>query len=366
MKDSPSLHSSTEIAAGLQVGDPGKAADACQRPFGADVRQMQRREFLLWSALQVWPASTLAQASADLTPALNTMHSALEPALSGETITFSSHGRPVHLYASGQGAPLLLVHSINAAASAAEVRPLHEGLRGSRAVFSIDLPGFGLSDRSDRAYTPRLMTDALHEACALIRQRCGVEQIDALAVSLSCEFLARAASEQPAHYRRLALVSPTGFSGRDDRRGPPESVVAPAWVHGLMRGPGWGRWLYKGLTRPAVIRFFLEKTWGSREIDETMWRYAVASTQQPGAEHAPLYFVAGQLFSADIQTGYERLAMPIWMSHGTRGDFTDYRRKTWAEGRANWRISVFPTGALPYFEQPEAFAQALRAHLEAG
>ena len=50
--------------------------------------------------------------------------------------------------------------------------------------------------------------------------------------------------------------------------------------------------------------------------------------------------------------------MPVWMSHGVRGDFTDYRGKGIVEGRPNWRFDVFPTGALPYFEVPEDFAAA--------
>lgn len=347
------------------AGSPSGDADADRsRQPHRNVGHMRRREFLLWSALQAVPAAAVAQDTAQTAPTASPpMPPTLQPALPGQALSLSSQGRPLHLYASGQGAPVLLVHSVNAAASAAEVRPLHLHLGASRAVFSLDLPGFGLSDRSDRAYTPRLMTDALHDATAFIRERCGAERIDALAVSLSCEFLARAATEKPQHYRSLALVSPTGFAGRDERRGAPEQAVAPPWVHGLVRGPGWGRLLYRGLTRPGVIRYFLEKTWGSADIDEEMWRYAVASTRQPGAEHAPLYFVSGQLFSQDIQDVYERLQMPVWMSHGERGDFTDYRKKTLVEGRPNWQVQVFPTGALPYFEVPAEFNAAWDAFL---
>lgn len=60
--------------------------------------------------------------------------------------------------------PLLLVHSVNAAATAYEMKTLFEHYRGKRPVYALDLPGFGLSDRSDRKYTPRLMTDAIHAA----------------------------------------------------------------------------------------------------------------------------------------------------------------------------------------------------------
>jgi pimeloyl-ACP methyl ester carboxylesterase len=93
------------------------------------------------------------------------------------------------------------------------VRPPFEHYRATRRVFAIDLPGYGHSRRANIAYTPRLMTDALHAMAMQIRRRCGPgAPVDALAVSLGCEFLARAAAEQPAHWGRLALVSPTGFA----------------------------------------------------------------------------------------------------------------------------------------------------------
>jgi pimeloyl-ACP methyl ester carboxylesterase len=287
----------------------------------------------------------------------------LEPALNGERLTFQSAGFVTHCYVAGEGPPLLLIHSVNAAASAAEVRPLFDHFRRTRTVFALDLPGFGFSDRSDRAYTPRVMTDALHAAVDLIRERLGVVPVDALAVSLSSEFLARAASEAPQHFRRIALVSPTGFALRDKRRGAPGGTLAMPWLLRVLRGPGWGGALFRGLTRPGVIRFFLNKTWGSKSIDEPMWRYAVATAQQAGAEHAPLQFIAGGLFSCDIQNIYEQIALPIWMSHGVRGDFTDYAQKSLVASRPNWRITVFPTGALPYFEVPQSFCDELQLFL---
>ena len=134
-------------------------------------------------------------------------------------------------------------HSINASASASEVRPLHQHYRATRTVFSIDLPGYGFSGRSDRSYTPRLMTDALHAMVGQIRLRCGPAPVDALAVSLSCGYLARAAAEVPAQYRSVALVSPTGLDGRGtgSTRGLP-------WLYRALRGPNsaWGGARFRG------------------------------------------------------------------------------------------------------------------------
>lgn len=285
-------------------------------------------------------------------------------ALGGQRIEFDSPAGRLSYYAEGSGPPLLLVHSVNAAASAAEVRPLHNHFRHTRTVFSVDLPGYGFSERSDRPYTPALMTQALHAMTAVIRQRCGDQPVDALALSLSSEFLARAAMEQAQHFRSLALVSPTGFNGtQDNRRGPPGSTLYLPWLMKVLRGPGWGGALFRGLTRPGVIRFFLHKTWGSRDIDEALWRYDVLTARQPGAEFAPLYFLSAALFSRDIHNVYDSLQLPVWMCHGVRGDFTDYRRKSTLQGRSNWQVSVFQTGALPHFEIPELFCSTYEAFL---
>ena len=132
------------------------------------------------------------------------------------------------------------------------------------------------------------------------------------------------------------------------------------------RGPGWGEALIRVLTRRGVIRYFLQRTWGAPTIDEAIWEYDVFTTSQPDAEHAPLHFLSGGLFSADIHSVYEKLALPVWMSHGVRGDFTDYRGASIVAGRPNWRFSVFPTGALPHFEVPGEFVAACDAFLEGG
>ncbi len=255
--------------------------------------------------------------------------------------------------------PLLLVHSINAAGSAAEVAPLFAHYRQQRAVYALELPGFGFSDRSDRPYTVRLMTDALQLALAVIHAESGGVAADVVALSLSCEFAARASCETPQLIRRLAMVSPTGFSRKKRRYGPAGSVVGPPWLLALLRWPRWSEGVYRTLTRPAVIRYFLARTWGSAAIDEALWRYNLLTTRQPGARFAPLYFVSAQMFSADINTLYEALTAPVWVSMATRGDFTDYQGRTTVDARSNWQFHAIEGGALPYFEDLPAFTRRL-------
>jgi hypothetical protein len=207
------------------------------------------------------------------------------------------------------------------------------------------------------------MTDAVKAAVAEIRRRHGGAPVDALALSLACEYLARAATEDAAAFRTLAIVSPTGFNGTKRYTGPAGTTRAVPGLHAVLSFGAWSGGLFGLLTRPKVIRYFLERTWGSREIDEAMWAYDVLTVQQEGAKNAPLYFLGANLFSADINTLYDALAMPVWMSHGVRGDFVDYRGAEAMKSRKNWRFRVFETGALPHFELPDAFTTAYDAFL---
>ena len=83
----------------------------------------------------------------------------LTPALDAEQFDFSLNGGVTLRGYRGEvteGAPLVLLHSINAVPSAMEMRPLFEHYRDKRPVWVPDLPGFGLSDRPDVAYNPSL------------------------------------------------------------------------------------------------------------------------------------------------------------------------------------------------------------------
>lgn len=290
---------------------------------------------------------------------------ALPDPLPGKRTDINSAAGRIAMYSTGGAAavaPLLLIHSINATPSAYEVRPLFEHYAGMRPVYALDLPGFGQSDRSDRNYSIKIMTDAIHAAVDEIRRDHG-GAIDALALSLSCEFLARAALERSANFRTLAFISPTGFEGsaRDDASGGNRGMP---WLRSALDVSLWSHGLFDLLTSRSSIKFFLKKTFGSTTFDQGLWDYAYLTTHQPGARHAPYDFVAGYLFSKDALRLYEGLTHPVWMAHGVRGDFVDFRHKNRVEGRANWSFEVFPSGAFPHFEMLGAVTSAYDSFLK--
>lgn len=274
-------------------------------------------------------------------------------------MTMDRRAGPISYYVAGDGPPMLLLHSINAAGSAFEVKPIFEHFRRTRRVFVPDLPGFGFSDRSERDYSVRLYTDAVHD---LVDEVSSDEPIDALALSLTSEFLARAASESPDRFRSLVLVTPTGFNrGADRLREPAGSTREMPWLYKFLTVPLWRESLYGLLVKPKVIRYFLKRTNGSDEFDAALAAYDDLTSHQSGAENAPYAFLAGGLFSKDIRNVYESLTMPVWLPHATRGDFKDFRGADWARADSRWTVEAIEGGALPHFESPRAFFERAEA-----
>lgn len=291
----------------------------------------------------------------------------LPPAVSGQQGSINGRAGQLNYYVAGEatgGAPLLLIHSINAAGSAYEVGPLFEHYKTSRRVYAIDLPGFGFSDRSDRRYTPRLYTDAILDMLDEIARDYGSQPVDALALSLSAEFLARAANDVPERFRSVALITPTGFSRGQERYADPGSTMGNPLVRDIFALPPWSRPFYDLLTSKPSIRFFLAQTFGAYDpIPPAMVEYDYLTTHQPGAQYAPYAFVSGLLFSTDVGRVYDGLTMPVWLAYGTRGAFSNFQALKQVQMGENWTIQSFGTGALPHFEQLESFVTAYDAFL---
>jgi pimeloyl-ACP methyl ester carboxylesterase len=302
------------------------------------------------------------------------INSRLPPAVSGRRIAIDGDGPGLCAYASewvsrdpdaGDAAavPLLLVHSINASASAAEVKPLFDRYGTRRPTLALELPGFGTSQRGRLPYSPQMMVQSVLRAALHFRTLGFAQPIDVLAISLSCEFVAMAALEQPSWFRSVALVSPTGLeSGREEHFDNGRTKDKP-WLRGLIDAP-IGEPLFRLLTTQASMRWFLERTWGSPVIDEALLTYGHVSARRPGARHAPAAFIGGALFTQGIAERYALVAPPVWLAHGVRGEFADFGGLSRIGPPAHWRWDTFGTGAMPHLEAPRLFIARYDAFLE--
>lgn len=270
-------------------------------------------------------------------------------ALDGELKSVESSAGTVAYYVAGpqSGAaraalPMVFIHSINAAPSSAEVRPLFEHYAAGRRVYAIDLPGFGFSDRRDIDYSPRLYRDVINQFMAEVVGG----PADVVALSLSAEFVAQAALARGELYRALIFLSPTGMSRRS------LAIRSSEALRRFLRVPFWSRPLFDLLTSRPSSRLFLSLS-QRRGFDRDLCDYAYITSHQPGAEHAPFHFLAGRLFTPGIFDVYLALDKPALVLYGD-GPTAQYDRVDELRRRPNWRIHHLQgCGELIHFDSPD-------------
>ena len=154
----------------------------------------------------------------------------------GEQKIFDYHGVKINYYEAGQGPPVILLHGFGACAYS--WRFLGPALAADHRVFTLDLKGYGLSDKpedgkyavSDQAdlVAEFIRTRDLHDLVVIGHSMGG-------GVTLMTYFKVRGGQPRPdqapgAHrQRRLppkdALVHPAGPDSRDQYRGDPAAVA---------------------------------------------------------------------------------------------------------------------------------------------
>ena len=257
----------------------------------------------------------------------------------------------IYVDESGSGIPLLLVHSINAAPSAYEMKPLFEHYRGKRPVFALDMPGFGHSERGDRDYTAALYTDVLNE---LLGKRIGAPA-DVVALSLSSEFAAAAALAQPEQVRSLVLLSPTGLGHRA-----PPGETAQRNTGRFLRTPLLSEALFQLITSKRSIRYFLGLNFHGEPPAE-MVDYAYATSHQPEARFAPFTFLSFSLFTRDAHAElYGRVEAPALVVYDEDPNISFERLPELLQEKPNWRAErVQPTLGLPHWEKLDETVDAM-------
>lgn len=278
--------------------------------------------------------------------------------LPAEPRTLATPDGAIRYYERGEGRPLVMLHSINAAATAYELRPIFERLAKGRRVIAFDWLGFGLSERPEIRYSPALYGRVLRH----VLETLAGEPADVLALSLSSQYVAVAAAAEPERFHRLVFVSPTGIGDRFGGGSGPAGRAALSVLQMVHLSEAF----YSSLSSRPGISVFLHQIFArDQRLPASYLRYAWATCRQPGARHAPLAFVGGRLNDPNAATAYERLRTPALLLFGDEPHFADPEAARMLAARnAHLRVSILPdSGDLPQFEHPEVTASAIDAFL---
>lgn len=185
---------------------------------------------------------------------------------------------------------------------------------------------------------------------------------DVIALSLSSEFTTEAARRRPELFNSLTLISPSGMMQRGETN---TAQFANAFGFDGMAYPIlsfrlWARPFYDLLTTRRSLQWYLQKSFVG-DVPDGMVNYAYSTAHQPGAEHAPLYFVAGRLFTTNaLDRIYRQVATPTLVLYD-RDPYVRFDRlpELLAANPAWQSKRIGPTLGLPHWEKPEATIEAL-------
>ena len=268
--------------------------------------------------------------------------------IGGEEGGFDWRGHRIAFTRRGSGPPILLVHGIHAAAWSYEWHDNADDLARTNTVYTIDLLGFGRSDRPAIRYTARLfislISDFVHQVIA--------EPCVLVATSLSGAYAIVLGARDPQRFPAIALIAPTGLVRLNKTSG-----VGGEAGRLAVEAPVIGTAMFNGLVSRRSIRSWLERTYAddtivtSDLVDIYYW-----TSHQRGARHAPAAFISGNL-NIDVRQALRRLTQPtllVWGEEGSIAPVEEFRG--FRSVKPDIELAVLtPAGDLPHDERPADF-----------
>lgn len=262
----------------------------------------------------------------------------------------------------GTGRPVVFLHSINAVASAHEMRPLSRAFRrhSDRPLYAMEWLGFGHSDRPEVSYEPGLMEDQLEHFLERVVQPAG--GADIVALSLGAAYAAEVARRRPDLVHAIVALEPAGM----DRNAP---AIPRLWSRLLFTLPGVQRAFYDRLTTPEALYEFAAENLFTPEfgVPEEFVEYASETARMDGASFPLDDFLSGRMFPRDAADAFKRLRQPLLVVYGTVESRRQesYQRLPELEGRPNVTVVGLPTGCLPHWERAQEVWERVRDFLDA-
>jgi pimeloyl-ACP methyl ester carboxylesterase len=268
--------------------------------------------------------------------------------IGGEDGGFEWRERRVAFTKRGSGPPILLIHGIHAAAWSYEWRNNVEALARTNTVYTIDLLGFGLSERPAIRYSARLYISLISDFVSRVID----EPTVLVASSLSAAYAIVLAARDPHRFPAVCLIAPSGLvrlnepvgiGGEAGRLAVDTPIAGTAMFNALVSRPQLRRYLKNVYSNDALV---------SKELVDIYY----TTSHQRGARHAPAAFLSGHL-NIDVRHALRRLSQPallVWGEQGSMAPVEEFRG--FREIKRDFEISVLsPAGDLPHDERSEDF-----------
>jgi pimeloyl-ACP methyl ester carboxylesterase len=265
----------------------------------------------------------------------------------------------------GAGLTILMLPALSSISTRGEMRPLQERFAAAFTTVAIDWPGFGDAPRPAARWQPEAYRAFLADVLATAIEH----PFATVAAGHAAGYCLAAARARPGTTGRLCLIAPTW-------RGPLPTVMGKrhaAFRHIARAGdlPALGDLIYRLNVNPLMVRMMalghVYRDPGALAPNKLAEKLAV--TRAPGARHASIRFVAGELDPMTSRDEFldaaRQVSEPILVIYGAD---TPPKSKAEMEELArlpNVRTALLPAGKLAIHEEfADEVAGALRAFLQ--
>jgi pimeloyl-ACP methyl ester carboxylesterase len=272
--------------------------------------------------------------------------------LGGEEGWMTWRGHRLAYTVRGDGPPLLLLHSVGLWSWSYEWRHNLDALARAYTVYTLDLLGFGRSDRPQLHYTPRLYLALVADFARQVVQA----PVALVGAGLSGAYAVESAAADPACFPVVVLVGPPGLTRLRDRVSAADGASRQFVGAPIIGTAAWNA----RVTRSALRRQLLATYARPDLVTEERLEVALATTHQPGAKFAPAAWQANQL-NLDIRGALRRLQQPTLLVWGAQAEGSPAEESFGYRAlKRGLRVAILDrAGDLPHDERPAEFDEVV-------
>ena len=283
----------------------------------------------------------------------------LGPRLGGQFDRYPARYGDLAYVVGGSGAPLLLLHGLDAGRSMAEWRAVFEPLCENHTVYALDFQGCGMSDTTPEGYNAR---DFAEQITAFIADIIGQPAtIISAGKSAAPALLAARRSDL---IDKIALICPDA-PDEPTPQARAEALALGSLATSVLSAPivgtaalNWWRSLAQ-LQKRARAHGFYDKDEASREA--RLWHI---TAHQKGAERGQKALLQ-DAFACDWRGVWENIEAPALLMWGRNAMNQGFDSSPeWLALRPDVQLAVVDQAMLfPHLEQPQEFCEIVRSWL---
>lgn len=255
----------------------------------------------------------------------------------------------------GSGKPILLIHGMGIGCSGREWDNNVSELSLYYKVYTIDLLGFGYSDRPKITYTAYMYSQLINDFIKNIIK----QPVYVVSSSSSSIFATMACITKPNHFNKILMIEPTGIQNK-----PAENK--DKWIRKLVESPILGTTIYNMLASKVYCKhmlnqnlFFAKECMITKDLIDCYYNNA---HRGGGGNKFPFASFITNYMYWDMKMLLKQLTIPLYVVFGENANSnTDYIIEVIQSTKRDTEYAIFEkTRLLPHFENPIEFNNLLK------